>query len=59
MLVDVAILGGLGAWLLLDQNEIPPDENSPDTLPVGKRKRPEARSNAYAGSLVCAQCHEE
>ena len=59
VLVAIAMIGGLGAWLLLDQDEIPPGENNPDSSPVVKHERPAARSDAYAGSQVCAQCHEE
>lgn len=59
VLVAITLLGGLGAWLLLDQEVLPPDENNTDSSPIARRDRPAARSDSYAGSQVCAQCHEE
>ena len=59
VLVAITLLGGVGAWLLLDQREHLPEENNQDSLPIVQRGRPTAREDSYAGSLVCAQCHEE
>lgn len=59
VLVATTLLCGLGVWLLLNQEEIPREGNNPDSSLIVKRDRPAARSDAYAGSQVCAQCHEE